>query len=275
MAIDVGDPVSLTVEIRDAAGALADAGAVALTIELPDGTSASPAVSHPSTGRYQVDYPAVQAGRHLVRWVATGINASAYSEAFDVRPASPAYLISPDDARKALTSTDAAAAAMAAHDDELRLFVEAATGVVERHLGEVVLRRSITEFHRLSHRSVSSVMCRSVPVISLTSLATVDGTRTWDVAGLHPNPTTGEVSALSGAWFTGHLRLVYVAGRQVIPADYVLATRITLQHLWTTQRGSRGAPRAGGMGPAPVLGMGFALPHAAIELLGSGMPGIA
>lgn len=275
--IDVGDLYRLSYDHKSPAGDPVTAGTMTVTITRDwDGTTTTPVTVTPgSIGAYVHDYLTGQPGRHVASWVGTGANPGTYSDVFYVLPAASQALISPADARHALTSTDAAAAAMAAHDDELRLFVEAATGAVERHLGEVVARRSITEFHPLSHRSVPSLVCRSVPVISVTSLATVDGARTWDVAGLHLDPTTGEVTALSGAWFSGHLRLVYTAGHQVIPAHYVLGTRIILQHLWSTQRGSRGTPRPGGMGAPLALGMGFAVPNAAIELLGPGMSGMA
>lgn len=282
MAVDVGDVYPLTVEITDATGALANAGAVTLTVTLPDGTTATPGVANPSTGRYQADYPATMAGRHEVYWVATGANACAHSEAFDVLPPSAGYVISPDDARKALSSTDAGAAAMRAHDDELRLWIAAATGACERHLNEVLARRTITETHWLAHGRPRLAL-RQGPVISLTSMATTDGFLTWDVVsgpptGVYLDAETGVLSAEYGLWFAGHLRVVYVAGYQVIPPNYLGAVRITLQHLWSSQRGSRGTPRVGGSAmqdTLPVPGLGFALPRMAIELLGPGIPGIA
>lgn len=272
--LDVGDQVHLTYDHKSPAGDLVNAGTMTVTITRDwDGTATTPVTVAPgSTGRYAYDYLTEQPGRHVARWVGVGANPGTYTEAFYVHPASPDYLISPDDARKALTSTDAAAAAMTAQDDELRLFVVGATGAVEKRLGEVLLRRTIVECHDLAHPQ-PRLVCRRGPAISLTSVATVDGARTWELAGLHLDPNTGTVTALSGPPFLGYLQLTYVAGYQVVPGNYVLAVRITLQHLWTTQRGSRGAPRAGGMGP--VMPAGYALPNAASQLLPEPMSGFA
>ena len=78
----LGSQVPLGVTITDATGTPADATAVNLTITLPDGTTATPSVNHSGTGLYDVDYTPSQAGRHTLFWVATGTNASSYSELF-------------------------------------------------------------------------------------------------------------------------------------------------------------------------------------------------
>lgn len=81
---DLGDPVGLSVNIRDTAGALANAGAVTLTITLPDGTTASPTVTNSATGTYTATYTPAAAGRFAVKWLATGTNASAFADDFTV-----------------------------------------------------------------------------------------------------------------------------------------------------------------------------------------------
>jgi len=81
---DLGDLVALTVDIRDAAGVLANATTVTLTVMRPDGTTELPAVSNPTPGRYQVDYQPLQSGRHVALWVASGVNSAAHVEPFDV-----------------------------------------------------------------------------------------------------------------------------------------------------------------------------------------------
>ena len=72
MAYDLGDVATLAVQIKDSTGTLANAGALAATITLPDGTTTTPTVSNPSTGNYQISYITTQLGRHGIRWVATG-----------------------------------------------------------------------------------------------------------------------------------------------------------------------------------------------------------
>jgi hypothetical protein len=73
MSIDLGDSVPLSVEVKNAAGALANGGAVTVTVTQPDGTPAGPfTVSPTTTGVYDYDFTPTQVGRHQVRWVATG-----------------------------------------------------------------------------------------------------------------------------------------------------------------------------------------------------------
>ena len=86
---DLGDPVALSVTVRDAAGALANAGAMTLTVTLPDGTTATPTISNPSTGTYTATYVPAVVGRFVARWVSTGANAAAYSEDFTVVAGAP------------------------------------------------------------------------------------------------------------------------------------------------------------------------------------------
>lgn len=91
MAIyDIGDVVALAVAVTDSSGAAADAGAVTATIILPDGTTATPTVAHPAVGSYTTLYTPTTAGRYTVKWVATGVNASAFTDSFAVSQAGTA-----------------------------------------------------------------------------------------------------------------------------------------------------------------------------------------
>lgn len=267
MAFDLGDVVPLAVTVTDAAGAPTNATTVTLTITLPDGTTTTPSVANPpaSTGVYTCDYAPTQAGRYLARWTSTGPQA-AYVDAFDVREATPAYLISLADAKKQLNMVSTAT------DEEVRDYLGAVTTVVEDHLGRVVVRRSFAEEH--DARGGRFVLDRT-PVVSLTSVARVDGAYTWDISTLHVSPA-GVVTSPLGTPPSGRVVSVHIAGMALIPENYGLAARIILQHLWQTQRGTRGGPRPGGLADSiGVAGAGFAIPNAALELLGGGIPGIA
>ncbi|MGH9249154.1 MAG: hypothetical protein ACRD0W_06525, partial [Acidimicrobiales bacterium] len=90
MAHTVGDVLPFSVTIRDAAGALANAGAVTLTVTKPDGTAeaGSPfTISPTSTGIYDKDIISAQAGRYIGYWLATGLNSGAHTQIFIVRTA--------------------------------------------------------------------------------------------------------------------------------------------------------------------------------------------
>ena len=272
MAYDLGDVVPLAFSVVDAAGEPMNAGTVTLTITLPDGTLDSPGVANPpaATGLYRYDYVPTQAGRHLARWVSTSPSA-AYTDGFDVRPGDPLLIVSLADVKQHLNkSIDDTS-----DDEELRVVIEAATAAVEDLRGEVVVRRTVAEDLNVAGGAWSVALTHS-PVISLTSVASVDGTTMWDVADLHVS-RGGIVTATAGSAFYGLVRFTYVAGYQVIPANFTLAAKIIAAHLWLTQQQP-------GLGPSPFgadaetltpVGLGYAVPNRAVQLLGSRRPLVA
>ncbi|WP_344492047.1 hypothetical protein [Streptomyces enissocaesilis] len=257
--------------MRDAAGALANAGAVQLSLTLPDATTTTVTVAPTSTGTYIYDYPTVQAGRHAVRWIATGINAGAYTDVFDVREASPPAILSLADAKKHLNKTDIA------DDDEVRTWNEATTRAVEWFVGPVV-PRAVTEIHDRVWAHQLALL--QTPVLTLTSLAAVrTGGTSYTVAEFDVDQATGIVSRLDGGRVSGPLRITYTAGRRIIPASITSAARIILQHLWRTQQGP-GRPQMGTGDfdvSEPIPGLGYAIPNRALQLLDPDQlpPGVA
>ncbi|QIJ62551.1 hypothetical protein [Streptomyces sp. JB150] len=266
MPFDLGDVVPLGTTVRDGSGNLANAGSMALTLTLPDNTTVSVnPVTPVSTGTYQYDYATVQPGRHVVRWVATGINAGAYTDVFDVREAAPPLIFSLADARKHVNMP----ATVTTHDEELRGWVEAATAAVEFFVGPVA-RRTVTEVH--DRASARTLALRKTPVISVTAVtAVLTGGTSYAVADLDLDGEAGIVRRKDGGLLVGPLRVIYVAGRTTIRANISHAARIILQHLWRTQGGGIGRPAPGGMDDyavtEPIPGLGFAVPNRALELL--------
>lgn len=265
MPHDLGDTVRLTAECRDAGGTLASATTATLTITLPDGTTASPAVANPpaTAGQYSHDYTTAQTGLHRVRWVFT-TPASAYTDAFDVRPATPPLILSLADSKGHLNITSST------HDAELRGWIETTTECVEYFVGAVV-RRTVTETHSLPCGGAREIALRTSPVIELTSLeAVLTGGTSYDVADLDVDEA-GIVRRLDGGRMVGPLRAVYLAGRPVIPANITAAGRVILQHLWRTQHPSgSGRPQLGADDYAvtePIQGLGYAVPNRALHLL--------
>lgn len=271
MPYDIGAVVPLGTTVRNSSEQLANAGSMALTITLPDGTTSSVASVTPmSTGIYAYDYTTVQAGRHTVRWVATGVNAGAYTDAFDVREAAPPALLSLADAKKHLNKTGIA------DDDEIRAWIEATTRAVEFFVGPVVVR-TVTETH--DARQTQALALRERPVLGLVSMVPVrTGGATYTVDGLDVDEH-GIVRRLDGGWFCGPLRVTYTAGRRIITANITAAARIILQHLWRTQMGpSRTARGTQDFDVTePIPGLGYAIPNRAVQLLNpdSTGPGVA
>lgn len=267
MPFDLGDTVRLSAESRDAGGTLTNATTVALTITLPDGTTTSPVVTNPPavTGQYTVDYTTVQAGLHRERWVFTTPN-SGYTDAFDVRQATPPLLLSLADAKSHLNITSTS------HDAELRGWIETVTEVVEHFVGAVV-RRTVTELYdNLPIGGARQVALYTTPVISLTSVAAVlTGGDSYTVADLDLDGETGIVQRKDGGRMTGPLRITYTAGRATVPAPITAAARVILQHLWRTQHPSgSGRPQLGADDYAvtePIAGIGYAIPNRALHLL--------
>jgi hypothetical protein len=267
VAVDLGDLYRLSFTLNDPDGTPVSADVMTLTITLPDQTVTTVTPVDPiSPGVYQYDYLTVQSGLHVARWVGTGTNPGADASVFDVASTDPPYLISLAAAKKQLNITDASA------DDELRLYVESATYVVEDLTGEVAVRRTITETNEIA---AGTLVLKRSPVVSLTSLASIDGLRTWDVSQLHPSQAgVVHIRPWLGRW-ERHVTATYVAGPAVIAANVQLAASIIIEHLWQTKRGSRGAALPGGLEDTMMpRGLGFAVPNRAIELLGLGMPGV-
>lgn len=260
IAYDFSDLVPLTVQVTDpTTGTLANSSAVVLTVILPDGTFTTPSVSNPSVGQYQIDYAPTMVGLHKVRWVATGLNTSGYSDVFDVRDPSPPYLVSLADAKQYLNILTAD------NDEELRNFIEAATSIVEDVVGPVVVR-TVTEVHP---RPSNVLVLRCPPVVSLLSLTPLVANGFGvDVTALDLDPETGIVRRVDGlsigrqhaGFQPTPVRAVYTAGRPAVPAAITMAARVVIDHMWETQRGHtqgvRPAPGGGRgtkKGPVPTL----------------------
>ena len=162
-----------------------------------------------------------------------------------------------------------------ASDEELRQVISAATVAVENYLNRAIVRATRGEYPTV--RSGDAFILAWTPVVSLTSVATVDAATSWDVDDLFVSPNTGIVSALNGATPSGRLAVTYVAGMSYIPANYREATEIIAQHLWDAKRGTKGSPFPGGLDTpgAGVTSFGYSIPNRAKELLGNTPPLVA
>lgn len=266
MAFDLGDTVPLAADATDPAGTLTNATGAVLTVTLPDGTAVTPPVTNPPAvvGRYTVDYVSVQAGRHLARWVFTD-PASAFVDAFDVRPAAPPLMLSLADSKRHLAidpdDTD--------QDEELRDWIESVTAGVEHHCGAVVVREVV---ERHSFRCSPVRVLRTIPALSLTTVAPIlNGGTSYEVADLDLDGETGIVQRLDGGQLLGPLRFTYRAGRPVIPANLRIAGKIILTHLWRVKYGGSRGGVVGGSEDFSVTeqvpGFGYAIPNRALQLM--------
>ena len=272
MSFNLGDVVPLSVTVKDANGQPANAGAVTLTVTLPDGTTdVTGPISSTTTGVYNHDYATVQTGIHQVRWVATGANASVFGpDAFSVNSAAGLNFISLAEAKKHLKKD----LAKSADDAELLEFISAACAKIVDLIGPVAPVAVVqTEWCRWRHRQVA---LDEHPVVEVTSV-TVNGvtvpqadagvgTDGWILA---PGPGLLEHS---WRWPYGRMVVTYRAGRTPLPANVRLAGLELAAHLWRTIKlnGTGGRPPVAGGDDIVIAGQAYALPNRVRELLGLG-----
>lgn len=247
--IDLGDPVVLTFNVYDSTGALADAGATAVTITLPDGSTATPAVTHAGVGVYTVSYPTTQAGRHAVRWVATGANAQAYTDVFNVSASDPQMIISLADAWAAVGRP--VGVVNTAKDSLMRSYIATATPIMEDIVGPILSRTYSDTYDgggatiRLLWAPVLSVVSVSESYGNFVRVLTeqvLDG-GSFDAYGYTVDKDSGiltrRFSGQVGVFNPGrrNILVTHKAGRAVVGENILKATQRLLRWLWSPEQG--------------------------------------
>ncbi len=158
-------------------------------------------------------------------------------------------------------------------DDEIQAYCDGITGVIEDYKHEIIEQRTITEDIERFQRFGRQFRLWSVPVISLTSVQSWDGTTTWDVANLRLAGSTGLVRVMAGPPLSGLAEAVYEAGYVIVPEKYKRGALVTLQHNWETRRGV-GGKRSGVIGPEETYDprWSYSIPRKALEWLGAPRP---
>lgn len=273
MSYDLGDVAPLSVRITDKDGELADAGNVSLTVTLPDGTAeVTDPIVPTETGVYDHDFLTTQAGRHSVRWLATGLNSSAFTDTFDVSPESPTAFISLAEAKTFLHKDPT----KTGDDEALMEFISAACTAIEDRVGPITPRTEtyLSENHRIG---TTCIILPRAPVISVVSVTALGeeipeydpdtGTSGWRL-----DAGSGLIKFVGSSWPYGSVSVVYRVGRVPIPANYQLAGKELTGHLWRSSQlnTSGGRPSLTGDDQIVVQGQAFALPNRVRELLGLG-----
>jgi hypothetical protein len=157
----------------------------------------------------------------------------------------------------------------------LQQYVDGITAVIEDYKHEVIEQRTITEDIEV-HHPTRRFRLWSRPVISITSVVSVDGSRTWDPALMRVSPS-GLVRILSGPPLVGFAVATIEAGYVTPPQKYVQGALVTLQHVWETRLG-------GGAVHSEVIGSeehrydprySYSIPRKALEWLGAPQPVVA
>lgn len=280
-SFDLGDVVALGITIKNSAGTAQNATAVTCTITAPDGTSSTPTVTNSGAGLYDIAYSPTLSGRHVVRWVATGTNASAFTDEFTVRDLTTLPVISYD---MALSHLNIPAAS--ADEEEIRRFIDAAQDLAENYVGAVLGRRVFTS--ELYDGNTDYLRLRNPRAISITSV--VENGTTLDPSQYLLDPTgqrlyrltTSTLSSTAfgayGYWAAGvnSVAVTYVAGYTVTPPAIQQGVLEILRHLWQTQRGVVNVMSRTGTGDDFYTGSTYSLPRRAMELLDpASLPGLA
>lgn len=230
---------------------------VALT--RPDGTPGVPGpVAFLTQTRFEADFLADMAGRWLVRWSSTG-EAAAYADVVDVWPADPRFLIPLDEAAKGLKWT---AATPPERSEDLRLYVAAATPVIEDITGPLLVR---TEVHATwggagavllpgNPSGIVSVVANGVPVTDFV-----------------PDLNAGVVHAgtrfAPSSFPTGEVVVTYTVGAVEIPPNLRLAVRELVRHWWQIgMQATGGAIRGTSAEDEVFTQSGYAVPRRVMQL---------
>lgn len=277
---DLGDVAALGVKITDANGNLANATTVVCTITNPDGSSTTPTVVNTSAGIYDVNYTPSISGRYVVRWVATGTNASAYTDDFTVRDYSQISIVSLDEVKSHLniaqTTTN--------NDEEIRRFIDAATDLCEQYVGCVLGRQTFISEKYDGNTDI--IRLRNPRAMSITSV--YENGNLVDPTGYVLDPTGQRIQRLSystlmgpnyyGVWAPGAQNIVisYVSGFINPPPSAKQGVLEQVRHLWQTQRGSTSVMGRGQNGDEYTAGTTYSMPRRVMELLDPvSLPGIA
>ncbi len=275
MSYTLGSLVPLSITVRDAAGTPAATSPVVLTLTLPDGTTATPAVSTVTTGVYFVDYAAPQAGRYEAYWTTAGTIVSAFGpDAFEVKAATRAPIVGLADVKAHLNLT------VTTYDDELLSMLAGVSDAVESALGRPVRRTVVTDIfsgrwkQALNLRSTPCpcLVCRPFRVFSITS-ATEDGV-TLTAADYTLGSNSGVLyrGQLSSVLYWSdraqeNVSVTYTAGYSGTPHWLRLAVLRSIENIWTRSQ-QRPHP---GMGQGPDTDFSpatvYTLPYAVLSLI--------
>jgi hypothetical protein len=151
----------------ESGGVLTNAQTSVLTVTLPDGTTVTPTVTNPSTGKYVGNYQTTAAsplGRYLGHWVLTfsGGAVDTYDETIDV----VSTIVTTDEALQHLRA--AGVIETEPDIDYLEWLCSVATNAIELALGRSYVRRTVVEVHS---GGSGSLILRHSPVLSVTSVA--------------------------------------------------------------------------------------------------------
>ncbi|MEW9874032.1 hypothetical protein [Arthrobacter sp. HS15c] len=230
---------------------------VALT--RPDGTPGVPGqVTFISPTQFSAAFTADMAGRWLVNWISTG-TAGAYSDVIDVWPTDPRFLIPLKEAEDGLKWTSSTPAE---RSKDLRLYVAAATPVIEDITGPMLAR---TEVHS-TWGGGSAVVLPGDPT-EVVSVEVNGEPLTEFFADLKVGILYGGSRLSPISFSSGEVVVTYTVGSQTVPPNIRLAVRELVRHWWQIgMQANGGAIRGQGAEGDVFTPSGYAVPRRVMEL---------
>ena len=232
MSYEVGALYRSALSVVDSANAPVDASTAVLTVTLPDGSVATPSVTHDGTGAYHVDYLFTQEGLHKFLWVTVGPNTAKtdYVNAESFRS-----IIGVDEAKNYINFGSSG------NEDILRQIMQAATEECEKVAGSCV-QRTLTRVN-ITGASKAAIKLPKGPLPNETAVTTIvsswSGGPSWSQANgdFTVSPESGVVYLKSMTpFFMGPWKATYTVGRMIIPQSIQLAAKEIIYDMWSTQR---------------------------------------
>lgn len=225
----------------------------------PDGTPGTAgAVTFVSATQFKASFTADMAGRWQVRWSSTG-TAGAHADVVDVWPADPRFLIPLAEAANGLKWV---ASTPLERSEDLRLYVAAATPVIEDITGPLLAR---TEVYR-TWGGGSAVLLPGTPsaIVSVVAngVAVTDFFDDLNAGILYAG------SRFAGTYFpAGEVVVTYRLGNVEIPPNIRLAARELVRHWWQIGMQSTGGAIRGASAEDEVFTQsGYAVPRRVMQL---------
>ena len=284
MEYPLGQPIRVSTTVRDVTGALVNATTLTLVVKLAQadgtwlttGTYASPA--NDGTGLYHQDIPAADLqgiGHYQYTWTATGTGAGVAPGDFDVYDPYRTAVISLQDAKDMLNIPQATTT----FDAEIASFVATIESSLRGMTGGPIVNRTITGERCEFNGWYEMLQVRQRPLVSVTSITSVQSGTALDVSSLDINPAARTIRKKDRSPFSSDSAVVlvtYVAGWGTsVPPAINTAARVILDHLWNTQHGPSVRPSMGAIELTTPPGFGYAIPNYAAELLGGHQNGMA
>lgn len=258
-AIDLGNAT----RVSWAPGAVG--ATVVLTVTLPDGTTATPAVTE-SSGTYTATVATPQAGQYRLKW-SIAASSTVYTDFLDVWPANPRFIIPLDELVSALRQTTPVTAS---DQSDMRLIIAAATEIIEDVVGAVLVRTEV----QYADGGKSGVALYERPT-TITSV-TADGETLTSgddyVVALNEGIVYAGSPSSPQRFTPGRQNIVitYTTGTATIKPNIRLAAIELCRHMWQIGRQTNMRAQLPGDLPADDLAQtpaGFLIPRRVLQLL--------